>query len=67
MKGRFNAIFCRNVAIYFDKATQDRLWSRYAGLLTSDGRLYVGHSERVSDEKFQTDGLTAYRLAGAAS
>ena len=64
MKGRFNAIFCRNVAIYFDQPTQDRLWSRYAPLLTPDGRLYIGHSERVGSKQFQSDGLTSYRLAG---
>ena len=64
MKGRFNAIFCRNVAIYFDAAGQDQLWSRYAPLLTADGRLYVGHSERVDDKQFKADGLTSYRLAG---
>lgn len=64
MKGKFQAIFCRNVAIYFDEPTQDRLWSRYAPLLTADGRLYVGHSERVGDRQFESDGLTAYRLAG---
>jgi chemotaxis protein methyltransferase CheR len=66
MKGRFNAIFCRNVAIYFDPSTQARLWERFAPLLDKDGRLYVGHSERVADKRFQTDGLTAYRLAGGA-
>ena len=64
MKGKFDAIFCRNVAIYFDEATQNRLWGRYAPLLNPTGRLYVGHSERVSDSRFVSDGLTAYRLAG---
>ena len=66
MKGKFDAIFCRNVAIYFDQPTQDRLWGRYAPMLNPEGRLYVGHSERVADKRFQTDGLTSYRLAGAA-
>lgn len=65
MKGTFQAIFCRNVAIYFDEPTQERLWARYAPLLTPDGRLYVGHSERVGDRRFESDGLTSYRLAGA--
>ncbi|WGM38330.1 protein-glutamate O-methyltransferase CheR [Caulobacter sp. NIBR1757] len=65
MKGRFDAIFCRNVAIYFEEATQERLWGRFAPMLAPDGRLYVGHSERVGDPRFKSDGLTAYRLANA--
>lgn len=68
MKGRFDAIFCRNVVIYFDEPTQARIWSRFAPLLTPGGRLYVGHSERVTDmAKFETDGLTTYRLKDGTS
>lgn len=67
MKGRFDAIFCRNVVIYFDEPTQARIWSRFAPLLNPGGRLYVGHSERVTDaERFETDGLTTYRLKDGA-
>lgn len=67
MKGRFDAIFCRNVVIYFDEPTQARMWSRFAPLLNPGGRLYVGHSERVTDmDRFETDGLTTYRLKGGA-
>ncbi|TWG67349.1 protein-glutamate O-methyltransferase [Aminobacter sp. J44] len=63
MKGKFDAIFCRNVVIYFDEPTQARIWSRFAPLLNSGGRLYVGHSERVTDmSRFENDGLTTYRL-----
>lgn len=63
MKGRFDAIFCRNVVIYFDEPTQARIWSRFAPLLNPGGRLYVGHSERVTEtSRFDTDGLTSYRL-----
>ncbi len=65
MKGRFEAIFCRNVAIYFDEPTQERLWGRFAGALAPEGRLYIGHSERIGIAGFETDGLTTYRLAGA--
>lgn len=65
MKGRFDVIFCRNVVIYFDEPTQARIWSRFAPLLNAGGRLYVGHSERVTDmDRFETDGLTTYRLKG---
>jgi chemotaxis protein methyltransferase CheR len=63
MKGKFDAIFCRNVVIYFDEPTQARIWGRFAPLLNKGGRLYVGHSERVTDmAKFENDGLTTYRL-----
>lgn len=63
MKGRFDAIFCRNVVIYFDEATQARMWSRFGPLLNPGGRLYVGHSERVTaTDLLETDGLTTYRL-----
>ena len=66
MKGRFDVIFCRNVVIYFDEPTQARIWSRFAPLLLPGGRLYVGHSERVTDGRFETDGLTAYRIGSPA-
>lgn len=65
MKKGFDAIFCRNVVIYFDEPTQAKLWRRFAGQLAPNGRLYVGHSERVSDLAFDSDGQTVYKLAGA--
>lgn len=61
MKGRFDVIFCRNVAIYFDDETQRRLWTRFARSLTPDGRLYIGHSERAEAPELLSDGLTIYR------
>lgn len=64
MKGQFDAIFCRNVAIYFDEPTQARLWTNFGKKLMPTGRLYVGHSERVSVPEFKPDGQTVYRLAG---
>lgn len=65
MTGRFDAVFCRNVVIYFEEKTQEQIWSRFAPLLTSEGRLYIGHSERVSGAAaaaFESDGVTTYRL-----
>jgi len=64
MRGTFDIIFCRNVAIYFDKATQARLWHRFSGLLAPGGHLFIGHSERISgpaETVFRSVGVTAYQ------
>ena len=69
MKGKFDAIFCRNVVIYFEEATQSKIWSRFVPLMNREGRLYVGHSERVTGPATSLlvgDGLTTYKLAGGA-
>ncbi|ATJ84628.1 CheR family methyltransferase [Halomonas beimenensis] len=58
VKGPFDAIFCRNVMIYFDKETQARILERFAPLLKPDGLLFAGHSENFS---YTTD---AFRLRG---
>ena len=59
-------IICRNVLIYFDKATQKELVSRYAELLAPNGCLMLGHSENLSAEKdlFNAIGRTTYRKNG---
>lgn len=63
MQGQFDAIFCRNVVIYFDKPTKQRLFSRYAGKLESRGYLFLGHSESMYglSEDFDLIGRTVYR------
>jgi chemotaxis protein methyltransferase CheR len=65
MTGLFQAIFCRNVVIYFDERTQQVIWNRFAPLLTPGGWLYLGHSERVTGSAtsaFASEGITTYRL-----
>lgn len=63
MKGPFDAIFCRNVMIYFDKPTQSKLVDRYANLLKPNGYLYVGHSEVLlsAQTQFRALGHTIYQ------
>ncbi len=66
----FDAIFCRNVMIYFDQATQKKLVERFAELLVPRGLLVIGHSESlfsISDQ-FDSLGETIYCLkSGMAS
>jgi chemotaxis protein methyltransferase CheR len=45
VSGPFDAIFCRNVMIYFDKATQRQILQKLAPLLQPHGLLFAGHSE----------------------
>ncbi len=63
MKGPFDAIFCRNVLIYFDKETQKRLFERFAALLPMGGNLFIGHSESPLDltDRFELIGKSVYR------
>ena len=65
VEDRFDAIFCRNVMIYFDKGTQARILDRFAPLLKHDGLLFAGHSESFSyiSERFRLRGQTVYTLA----
>lgn len=64
MKNTMDAIFCRNVVIYFDLETQNKLWPRFRKQLSANGFLFLGHSERISDPEnvgFVNDGPTSYR------
>ena len=68
MRRRFQAIFCRNVVIYFEESTQAQVFARFLPLMSPDARLYIGHSERVcgpAAAKLETDGVTTYRLRSA--
>ncbi|RDC74532.1 chemotaxis protein [Rhodovulum sp. 12E13] len=66
MRGRFDAIFCRNVVIYFDRETQRCLWERFAAALAPGGHLFLGHSERIdtaATDAFRVVGTTMYQRA----
>ena len=58
MSSRFDLIFCRNVMIYFDRITQNRLISKFARAQDKGGRLIIGHSENVGADNPE------YRLIG---
>jgi len=66
MTGPFDAIFCRNVVIYFDQPTKQRLFRRYAQLLPVGGHLFLGHSESLHgvNDDFELIGRTVYRKRG---
>jgi chemotaxis protein methyltransferase CheR len=58
-----HVIFCRNVIIYFDKATKASLLDKFADKLVDDGYLFVGHSESLHQvtDRFKLIGNTVYR------
>jgi chemotaxis protein methyltransferase CheR len=68
MRGPLDAIFCRNVIIYFDKDTQRDLFSRMAPLQRPSDLLFLGHSETLFkvSESWKLVGKTVYRRDGAA-
>lgn len=47
IRARFDGIFCRNVIIYFDRPTQQRVLGRLLDFLKEDGILFLGHSESI--------------------
>jgi len=65
LPGQFDAIFCRNVMIYFDKETQERILRRFVPLLKPGGLMFAGHSENFSQisREFCLRGQTVYSLA----
>ena len=65
IRGPLDAIFCRNVMIYFDKQTQLKILERFVPLLQPDGLLFAGHSESFHNAThlFKLRNKTVYELA----
>lgn len=63
MKGPFDAVFCRNVTIYFDPPTKKRLIQRFISMLRPNGYLFLGHSETLigKDYDLKPLGKTVYQ------
>ena len=64
IKTKFDAIFCRNVMIYFDHETQQRLVDRFVEHLTPEGILYVGHAEAMvaNHPRLASVGRSSFRV-----
>ncbi|AKU13055.1 chemotaxis protein methyltransferase [Azoarcus sp. CIB] len=67
VQGPLDAIFCRNVMIYFDKTTQYGILKRFGPLLRKDGALFAGHSESFmhAGDLFRSTGRTVYQRTDA--
>jgi chemotaxis protein methyltransferase CheR len=69
-EGDFDAIFCRNVMIYFDKDTQYRTLKRFVPLIRQPhGLLFAGHSEAFFHAKdfLMPLGATTYQVIRSAN
>ena len=69
LQDQFDAIFCRNVMIYFDKPTQSKILSHFVPLMKPHALLFAGHSENflyVSND-FHLRGKTVYELSDGKS
>jgi chemotaxis protein methyltransferase CheR len=49
MSEKVDAIFCRNVIIYFDRPTQERILQKLSSYLLPGGYMFVGHAETLHD------------------
>jgi chemotaxis protein methyltransferase CheR len=69
MSGPLDAIFCRNVMIYFDRPMRAGVVAEFERLLRPGGLLYVGHAETLNGlaTRFRAERPSVYRLPGVAA
>lgn len=69
IRAPLDALFCRNVMIYFDKPTQHKILTRFMPLMEKNGLLFAGHSESFmhAADMFRSKGKTVYELASKSA
>jgi len=67
IRGAFDLLFCRNVLIYFDRDSKERVIRRLIRHLSGSGLLFLGHSESLAASSYGMEhaGPTVYRRAGS--
>jgi len=67
INGKFDLLFCRNVLIYFNRESKERVIHRLVRHLSGSGLLFLGHSESLASSSFGMEhaGQTVYRRAGS--
>jgi chemotaxis protein methyltransferase CheR len=68
IRGPFDAVFCRNVMIYFDKSTQRKVLQKFVPVMRRDALFFAGHSENFhhAEDLFSFRGSTVYNIADKA-
>ncbi len=63
----FDIIFCRNVLIYFDRETQEKVINKLCSKLKTNGFFFLGHSESITNFEVPLNQLrpTIFRKKGA--
>jgi chemotaxis protein methyltransferase CheR len=66
-RGKFDAIFCRNVMIYFERDVQKYVLEKFAQFMKPGGLFFAGHSENLFwlGDSFRPIGRTVYQVGGA--
>lgn len=70
IRKKYDAIFCRNVLIYFTQEDQASLFSKFTQHLLEDAFMYIGHSERVvgkATANLTSVGATTYQYRSKGS
>ncbi|MFT6025270.1 MAG: chemotaxis protein methyltransferase CheR [Ascidiaceihabitans sp.] len=66
-QGPFDVVLCRNVAIYFDRDTQSKVWRAFSDVMAPEAHLFIGHSEHLTGSAkadFTKAGFTMYQRLG---